>query len=309
MSRSEPMTGTAGRAICLLSAATVACLAVGCASGPSSRAPIRYDKPRPVRDDSLVAPPPRVMLLIEERSLGTIPTAEVEALAIELLINENVPLVDQEMVRTNLKKKQQMFKLAGDARAAAMLGLEFGADVVIVGEAVAKPAARRIAESNLRAYQAVVTLKAVRADNSEPIASVSETASQVGLEDVAGSSQVLKAAGQAALEKLIPRMLQKWQGYVSTGGRGRLDKVVLTIGGIDQAWKLKSVREALRGRGQLQNVVQRSYTAGVAVFEADAKIPADELAEEMVIDPPEGLRMQVISVARGSVELRAVSGR
>ena len=40
---------------------------------------------------------------------------------------------------------QQLLKMAGDPRGAAALGLQFGADVVIMGEVVAKPSARRIA--------------------------------------------------------------------------------------------------------------------------------------------------------------------
>jgi hypothetical protein len=256
---------------------------------------------------SSLAQNPKVMLLIDEKSLGTIATAEIEAMGVSMLLEKNVPIVDQDMVRANIKKDQKMLKMAGDSRGAAALGLQYGADVIVVGEAVAKPSARRIAESNLRTYQAVVTLRAVRTDNSATIASASENASKVGLEDVAGSSEALKAAGQASLSKLIPQILDAW---AKGGGDGGGTTITVTIGGVDQAWKLKAIREKLRGMDDVVvNVLQKSYTAGLAIFEVEAVIPAEQLSEKLVLNAPDGLKFQVLSVATAKMELRAVAAK
>lgn len=249
---------------------------------------------------------PSVMLLIDEKNLGTIPTSEVEALAVHALLGEDVKVVDQDMVRANIKKDQQLLKMAGDNRAAASLGLEFGADIVVVGEAVAKPSARRIAESNLRTYEAVVTLRAIQTDTSETIASASETASVIGLEDVSGGSKSLKAAGQKSLDALVPDMLKAW--HRNTGAGVEPGKVQLTFGGVDQLWKLKAIRQMLKGRDDLvRSVRQNSYTAGAAVFEVEAQVAAEELSEEMVLDPPKGLKLQVLEVSSSKINLRAVA--
>lgn len=256
---------------------------------------------------ALAAPAPHVMLLIDEKSLGTIATAEIEAMAVQMLIDNNLQVVDQDMVRANLKKDQQMLKSVGDPRGAAALGLQYGAEIIIVGEAVAKPSARRIAESNLRTYQAVVTLRAIRTDNSATLGSASETASIVGLEDVGGSSQALKGAGKPALEKLIPAMLAKWEaGGGSEGG----NSISVTIGGIDQAWKLKAVRECMRGMTDvIANVVQRSYTAGMAVFEVESVVPTQQLSEKLVLAAPSGLKFQVLDVGAAKIQIRAVASK
>lgn len=255
------------------------------------------------------SPKPKVMLLVDEKSLGTIATSEIEAMAIQMLIDEGMQVVDQDMVRANIKKDQKLLKMAGDTRGAAALGLQYGADVIIIGEAVAKPSARRIAESNLRTYQAVATLRAVRTDNSETIASASETASKVGLEDVAGSSQALKAAGEMTLSALIPKMLKAWEG--SGGAASKRGLVInLTVGGVDKAWKLKEIREKLRGMDDvIVNVLQKSYTAGVAIFEIESVIPAEELAEKMLLNSPSGLKFQALDVGRAKIDLRAVEAK
>lgn len=267
---------------------------------------------------------PKVMILVDEKSLGTVATSEIEALAVKMLGEKQVETVDQDMVRANLQRAQQALKAAGDDRGAAALGREFGAEVIIVGEAVAKPSARRIGESNLRAYQAAVTLRAVRTDNSVNLASSSEDVSVVALDDVSGSAKSLKEAGRKSLEALIPEMLAKWEKSAppapaagasgAAGGNGAAtaaasSAVVLdvTVGGVDQVWKLKAVREAFRSRKEaVAEVTQRSYAQGLAVFKVASLLPAEELAEALVIKPPEGLKMQVIEVTPRALNLRAV---
>ena len=241
----------------------------------------------------------KIMLLVDEKNLGTIPTAEVESLGVRLLLDEGLQVVDQEMVRANVKKDQQLLKMAGDARGAAALGLQFGADVVIMGDAVAKPSAQRIGDSNLRTYQAVVTLRAVRTDNSETVASASEVGTAIGLEDVGGSSKALKTAGQKSLDSLIPTLMDA----MGLDGKGPW-RVAFTFGGCDQAWKVKALRKSLEQRRELSNVEQLSYSAGAATFEADTNIPAKDLSEELVLSPPKGLKLQVLDVARGKINMR-----
>lgn len=284
----------------------------GCASPPQFSRPV---SPTPVPEKKLEQIPshqlPRVMLLIDEKSMGTIPTAEVEALAIALLLERGVRVVDQDMVRSNIAKGQQMLKAVGDNYGAAALGLQFGADVIIMGEVVAKPSARRIAESNLRTYQAVATLRAVRTDNSSTIASTSAEDSVFALDDVSGSSKALKAAGAKALDTLIPAMLKGWvRTPASADAQTEANHIVLTIGGMDQAWKVQKIRQTLRSMAdKVQNVNQRSYTTGIAVFEFDSLIPVEELSETLVLNPPEGLRLQILEVVPGKIDLKAVASQ
>ena len=250
---------------------------------------------------------PKVMVLVDEKSLGTISTSEIEAMAVKLLGEKEVETVDQDMVQANLERVQKALKGAGDNRGAAALGREFGADVVLLGEAVVKPSARRIAESNLRAYQAAVTLRAVRTDNAVNLASASEDASVVALEDVAGSAKALKAAGKKALDAIIPAMLAKWEktaGETAAKTKVNLD---VTVGGMDQIWKLKATREKFKAMGkEIASVAQQSYAQGVAVFRIVSLLPSEELAEAVVMDPPPELKIQVVEIKPGALSLRVV---
>lgn len=250
---------------------------------------------------------PVVMLLVDEKNLGTIATAEVEAMAVTMLLRNKVSVIDRDMVRANMKKDQNLLKMVGDDRGAASLGLQFGADIVIVGETVAKPSARRIADSNLRTYQAVTTLRAVATANARTLASASEVGKVIGLDDVEGGSSALKKSGRKTLERLISDMLKAWHGGGQDAGTGDFQHVVITVGGVDQVWKLKSIRTMLRNNPELmKNVVQRSYMAGIGTFEVDSAIPVEELAEELVLKHPKKIRFQVLGIEKGKISLRAV---
>ena len=287
-------------------------LLAGCATPPPPA-------PAPVRERAAAAPAarkaqpvaptflPRVMVIVDEKSLGTIATAEVEAMAVKKLVAMNIPVVDQDMVRANIARSQQMLAAAGDNRGAAALGTQFGADIVVIGEAVAKPSARRISDTNLRSYQAVATLRAVRTDNSATLAAASEDVTQVGLEDVSGSAKVLRAAGEKALDALLPELLAKWTPGDTSGAEAFAHRVEMSVGGVDQMWKLKAVRDCLRGRTEdLRNVAQRSYVAGVAEFSMESALPPEELAEALVLAPPEGLKLQMLDVGAGRIQARVV---
>jgi hypothetical protein len=248
---------------------------------------------------------PVVLMLIDEKNLGTIPTAEVEAIGADLLIKHRCRTVDQDMLRASIEQRKQMLKMVGDDQGAAALGLQFGANVVLVGSAVCKPGARRIADTNLRPYQAVVTLRAIRTDNASVLASASETGSAMDVEDVRGGSKALRGAGKACFEKLIPATLSAWKsGGGATAPGSKMHPLELTFGGVEQLWKVKAIREALRGMEGVESVVQRTYNAGAVVFEANSRKPTEELAEDLVLHPPEGLKFQVLSIEAGKIVLR-----
>ncbi len=283
----------------------------GCASVPAGggSASPASDRTAPARSSVAETAPsalPRVMVLVDEKNLGTIATSEVESLLMARLIERRVPVVDPDMLRANTARRQQLLKSVGDNRGAAAIGAQFGADVLIVGEAVAKPSARRIGDTNLRAYQAVATLRAVRADSSDTIATASEDATVAALEDIAGSAKALRAAAGKTADRLVPAVLNGWASPTSAP-ESYPHRIEATFGGVDQLWKLQGIRETLRGMsGVVRSVAQRGYTTGVATFTMESACPPEELVETLVMHPPEGLKLQALDVQAQSVQFKVV---
>ena len=282
----------------------------GCVTTDSSytytSAPTNVQRPTTVTTQQSAAPTPIVMLLVDEKNMGSIPTAEVEAMGMQMLINNSCKTVDQDMLRANIEQRKRMLKMVGDKRGAAALGSQFGADVVITGSAVCKPGARRINDSNIRTYQAVTTLRAIRTDNGNVLATASESGTGLDVEDVRGGSKALRASAKNCFNKLIPQTLNAWQrgGPSSTTPLPYPFHIQITFGGVDKLWKVKTLREDLKTRNALSNVTQRNYTAGAVVFEVDSKLAAEELTEAIVLTPPESLKIQALSIDSGKIVMR-----
>ena len=251
---------------------------------------------------------PKVLVMVDEKALGSISTSEVETMAIKKLAEKGVETVDQSMVQANLERIQKALRGAGDSRAAAVMGREFGADVMLIGEAVAKPNAARIGDSNLRSYMASVSFRAVRVDNSVNIASASETGTAVAMDDVTGSSKALKAAGEKALKAVVPELISKWENPNAKGtATERRRQIEVTVGGMDQIWKLKETRVRLKDmKKEIESVTQKSYAQGAAIFLVESFLPAEELAEALVLNPPTDLKVQVVEIHATALSLRVV---
>ena len=251
---------------------------------------------------------PKMLVMVDEKALGSISTSEIETMAVKMLGEKGIETVDQNMVQSNLERIQKAFRGTGDNRAAAAMGREFGADAILIGEAVAKPNASKIGDSNLRSYMASVSFRAVRIDNSVNVASVSETATVIAMDDVNGSSRALRAAGEKALRKIVPELVEKWENPNAKGtAYERRSTITVTVGGMDQIWKLKEMRVRLKGMTkEVESVAQKSYVQGVAIFSVKSFIPAEELAEALVMNPPEDLKVQVVEIREATLNLRVV---
>ena len=251
---------------------------------------------------------PKVLVMVDEKALGSISTSEVETMAIKKRAEKGVETVDQSMVQANLERIQKALRGAGDSRAAAVMGREFGADVMLIGEAVAKPNAARIGDSNLRSYMASVSFRAVRVDNSVNIASASETGTAVAMDDVTGSSKALKAAGEKALKAVVPELISKWENPNAKGtATERRRQIEVTVGGMDQIWKLKETRVRLKDmKKEIESVTQKSYAQGAAIFLVESFLPAEELAEALVLNPPADLKVQAVEIHATALSLRVV---
>ena len=257
---------------------------------------------------SATAALPKMLVMVDEKALGSISTSEIETMAVKMLGEKGIETVDQNMVQSNLERIQKAFRGTGDNRAAAAMGREFGADAILIGEAVAKPNASKIGDSNLRSYMASVSFRAVRIDNSVNVASVSETATVIAMDDVNGSSKALRAAGEKALRKIIPELVEKWENPNAKGtAYERRSTITVTVGGMDQIWKLKEMRVRLKGMTkEVESVAQKSYVQGVAIFSVSSFVPAEELAEVLVMNPPEDLKVQVVEIRETTLNLRVV---
>jgi hypothetical protein len=151
------------------------------------------------------------MRLITEQSAGATPAdSGIDTMALPMLIARKIPNVDSGMIQSNLKKIQNVLSQSGEEQGATEIGMQYGADVILSGRAEARCVATQIAGSNLKSYQGTVNIRAICVDDASLLAMASENATVIALDDATGTMKSLRAAGQKALDKIIPDMLQVW---------------------------------------------------------------------------------------------------
>ncbi|MGQ9559640.1 MAG: flagellar assembly protein T N-terminal domain-containing protein [Candidatus Oleimicrobiaceae bacterium] len=227
---------------------------------------------------------PRVMVIIDEQNIGD-PTGrfrwfEVNMTAAETAImqkfmDSDFPVVDPGTVRENIKREQVLAALRGDDKAAAAIGLSFGAEIVITGKAVATVASG-FNMAGMKSCQANITARVVETDVGRVVATASEHAAYPHIDEVTGGTMAIqKAAGKLA-DGLIAKIVAKWRDkYYNLG------EVKVVLRGVESMAQLSdfvnTAKFYLRG---VKNIYQRNYGGGSAELDMKISGNATQLARE-----------------------------
>lgn len=249
---------------------------------------------------------PRMMVIIDEKigsaESGYSPNlSESETVIIQKFTEKGFNFVDQATVKKNIKRNMALQAIAGDDSAAAAIGLEYGAEAVIIGNAVAKLAGKGIAGTEMKSIHASVTARAVKADTGEILATASEKGATAHLDETAGGALAIKKASEKIASNLIDQIITKWSGEV--GGQ---TTVQLVITGIDFVGlnKFKTIIQS-QVRGVLK-LNQRSFTAGVAVIDIETRTNAQSMAEELAMKDFETFKVEIIGLSSNKIDIKVM---
>ncbi len=248
-------------------------------------------------------PVPRYMIMIEEKNLGTYTIDEAEKVITEYLMSNGIEVVDAELIRTNVDRDKALQAMNASPRSAAALGLQFGADVVLVGKAISKGSAEQIKDTAFRSYQASVTIKAIRTDTAEVLAMESREAAKIHVDDLAGGSLAIREAAVPLIRELMPKMMAKLGQTSSAEGW----KIQLIVGDVTQIWQVAALKQLLREKiPGTREVIQRGFVSGVATFDIFCLNDSQKLAEELTMAKPGPFRLKVLGVTPNKLDMKLV---
>jgi hypothetical protein len=181
---------------------------------------------------------PRTMVVIEENNVGTAePTnAASEATILQFLKDPyEFELIDPKASASIRSSQEKMASLAGDAAAAAQLGLQSGAEVIITGTAISREA-KGMAQNlgGMVSVQADVTLKAINCTSGAIMGTAQAHAAKVHVSPNTAGTQAITAASQKAIGQLLDVMIKEWQNQVNNGAT-----LSITIAGVS-TFRLKN---------------------------------------------------------------------
>jgi hypothetical protein len=255
---------------------------------------------------------PRVLVLVAEQSIdatratgwwqgggNSADLRVVENAFMERMEKSGFAFVDPEVLAG--KVRLEVIGADPNVQQAREIGVKSGAELVVIGRAVAKPLGElKIDDGTFYSAVASVSARAVRTDTGEVVAAAEFTSG-------AGRAFERTVAGRAALSEAgrqLARVLFAKVGQVWAREQSGDKRVALTVTGVDDYARLAAFKAALvqRVRG-VKDVQERSMENGRADLEVTVASTTQALATDLATRKLDGFSLKVRKVTPNAVEV------
>ncbi len=255
---------------------------------------------------------PRVFVLIAEQAINATQatgwwqgggnTADLRVMEnafMDRMEKSGFTFIDPEVLQG--KVKLEALGADPNVQQARELGVKSGAEVVIVGRAIAKPLGEMQLD-NGTFYSAVanVSARAVRTDTGEVLASAEFTGlAGRGFEQTTAGRNAFSEAGRQLARDLFAKIGARW-AKAQSGAR----RIALTVKGVDDYARLAQFKNTLSQsvRG-VKDVQERSMGEGKADLDVMVTGRSTDLATELSTKRFPGFAVKVKAVTQGSIEV------
>jgi hypothetical protein len=246
---------------------------------------------------------PRILFMIAQQDVGESKSrawweggSGMGQLVVEATLQQHFIDNDFLVVDHSLKRPSRHVSLKPSDSDAMAMGRDYDAEVVILGQAVAKDAGA-IKEFDLRSYRAEISVRAIQVDNGHVLTSANASAAAAHIDSLAGAAAASKKASEKLAETLVAKIIEKW---VKPSMVVTLDVVEIT--GYADFVKFKSVlKEEVRG---VNKVYQRAFEANKANLEVNYCGTTQELADELALKDFESFRVDILEASQNRLKLR-----
>lgn len=245
---------------------------------------------------------PKLMILIEEKYIGmddlSMRLAETEISS--LFTAKKFDLVDRaqlEQIKSMGKARQA---LAGNMAAAQSLGLNFGAQYVILGKAVVQDIGEAFPGTGMKSLQASMQLKILQTQSGLVLGSVVKNGVAAHISPLTGATKALRISAQKAVDEyLLNTITKSWQDFLNNGA-----PLKLHFTGIKTFKQYKKVASAV---DTLEKVVSSkkegwNKAGGLLVLDLRFKGTSEELAEMLDGMDLSGNQLEVVDFAPDRVD-------
>jgi len=243
---------------------------------------------------------PRIMILLQEFVDGLEQPSElVQAEMEKEFLAKSFPLVDK--AQFQMVKERDVALSYTNPEKAAVLGREFGAEVVVVGQATCN-----LTETStpygvqVFAYTADITAKAIKTDTAAIIATDTISATERGSGRMPTANKALGAAGKALAGKMISGIVEKWRSEVFNTVSVQ---IVVENMQADDREILKNDLSSIRG---VQSVNERSFNRSIIVMDITVDGAIWNGFEKRLTELPT-IKLQLIAKTENKIELKKLA--
>lgn len=213
---------------------------------------------------------PRTMVVIPENNIGNEEPSNqsAENAVIKFLKDPyEFDLVDAQTVQSVRSSQKELATLAGNAAAAAKLGTQNGAEVIITGSAVAREA-KGVSQSlgGMVSVQATVSLRAINCATGRIIASAESQAAKVHISPATAGNQAIAKAAEKATAQLLEAIIKDWTNQQNNG-----ITLSVTIAEVSSFRFKKTIIATLQSMSNVGSVRERNWDDASKLLELDVQ--------------------------------------
>ncbi len=211
---------------------------------------------------------PRVMVVVSENNVGNEePTNSFAENAVIKFLRDpyEFDVVDPAVSADIKRSQQKMAALAGDAKAAAAIGSQYGAEVMLVGTAVSRQA-EGLSQNlgGMVSVQADVTLKAINCSSNRIIGTSSGHGAHVHISPNSAGNMAIEKGAKKAIKDLLDAIVKEWRNQLNNGITIRV-----TVENVDSFRLKNSIMHTLKSISNISAARERGWKAESRLLEID----------------------------------------
>ena len=257
-------------------------------------------------------PMPRVVLFLTEQKIGEAPPSAcpvenaggempsaAAAMARRLKAN-GFTVIDPEALGRRIDETALDCRPDYDNIQAARIAAKIQADIVIVGKSEAAYAANTMG-GQIRSFSGEVSVRAIRTDTAETVASATETAVVTGTDPAAGSRAALSDAGSRAAAALVPVVIADWKTEKTA------EPIAMSVVGTQNLGHFVMFRRALTSIEGVTELQTREIGADEAALVVEYDGNAQELADALLRIPFEAFGIDITQEGPRALRVALIS--
>jgi len=156
-----------------------------------------------------------------------------------------------------------------------------------------------------RSQQATVSVKAIRTDTGDIIATADGNGKYPHIDDIVGGTKAIQMACEKVSESIMNKILKQWESDVAQGTS--IQVIVKGITGFDQLNRFNiGLPDVARG---VTSVVQKEWSGGVATLDVVMKGNTADLARRLSNKSFGGFITKVVGMTQNSVTVELVGNQ
>ena len=234
---------------------------------------------------------PRIMVLVPERHIQRfVPEPAAETEIIRFLLEAGFHVVDQARVARIRESEVLRRVIAGDVDACQHLAADYGADILVAGEAFSELAGDF---QGLISCRGRVEVRVIKADTGEIVAVDGVYETGIDITESAASKKALAKAGSTMARRLME--------MIPAGLTDTNRNIQVIVGNLSFSDVLL-LQQKLRETPMVDSIYLRDYFGGGARLDVKTTLSSIQLGKEMTWW--EELPLEVTGLSGGKIELR-----